>query len=582
MPNADKGNCMFKIFQKIGQSRWAVPAVLPSLILFNWVSSVIHYRFDLTEDKKFTISEPTKRILKSIDSPIRVTVLLKGDYPSGFRNLCQSSEYLLSEFRELAGKEFNYEIISPDEKIPGTPTTYADSLTSLGFMPINLTSQVKEGQQQQLVFPIAVIHHDNRMAPVYLYKGKTPFINFQELSGAESLLEYHFAEGIRMLTDTSRQVVGYAMGSGEPTPSEYRVFDLFQNLLTANYETYTLNLVSQPVIPAVFDVLLLVKPTLPFSDMVKLKLDQYVMNGGKLLVFIDRLNAEMDSLQVKNQVVAFDRELGIHDLLFKYGVRVNPDLIMDLQCDYLPFDVSGNGQFEFLPWNYFPRFESDYRHPINKDLGYVSGRFANSMDTTESAEIKKTVLLRTSDRTRTLASPAIISGSENVFLPDDEKYRKKNLPVAILLEGRFGSFYRNRLSSDLSDSLEKAGVSFKASCNRENKMIVVSDGDVPLNALANGNEPIPMGHNQFTLDSRLHFPYANRDFVKNCLDYLLDESGITGLKNKDFTIRLLDAKRKKDEKIFWQVFNLLMPVLMIILFGFILQWRRRAGYSKKM
>ncbi len=427
---------------------------------------------------------------------------------------------------------------------------------------------------------MAVIHYNNTMAPVYLYKGKTPFINFQELSGAESLLEYHFAEGIRMLTDTSRYVVGYATGNGEPLPSDYRVFDLFQNLLNPNYETYTLNLLTQPVIPDVFDVLMLVKPSFPFSDVVKLKLDQYVMNGGKLLIFMDRLHAEMDSLQVKNQVVAFDRELGIHDLLFRYGVRINPDLIMDLQCDFLPFDVSGNGQYEFLPWNYFPKFESDNRHPVNRDLGYVSGRFANSMDITESDDIRKTVLLSTSDRTRTLASPAIISGSENVYLPDDEKYRKKNLPVAVLLEGKFSSFFKNRLSSGFADTLQQMGAKFNAACIKENKLIVVSDGDIVFNSLANGSEPIPMGHNQYTLGTRLDFPYANRDFVKNCLDYLMDGSGIINLKNKDFAIRLLDATRKKNERLYWQVLNLLMPVLLIILSGFILQWRRRVSFRK--
>lgn len=571
---------MIHRMNKIWQGKWGTPILITLLLSINWLASVFHFRIDLTGDKKFTISEPTKKILGSLDEPVKIRVLLKGEYPSGFRNLSRSSEYLLSEFRELAGNKFTYEIISPDDKIPGSEVSYADSLTSLGYYPINLTSQVKTGEQQQLVFPMAVISYKNAMLPVHLYKGKTPFINFQELSSAESLLEYNFAEGMRLLTDTSRYVVGYATGNGEPVPPQYMVYDLFENLLKTNYEAYTLNLETQPVIPDVFNVLMLIKPYLPFSDLVKLKLDQYVMNGGKLMIFLDRLNAEMDSLQVKNQVVAYDRELDIHDMLFKYGVRINPDLIMDLQCDFLPFDVNGNGQFEFLPWNYFPRLESDNQHAINRDLGYVAGRFVNSIDTVESEGIRKTILLRSSDRSRTIASPAIISGQENVYAPEDEKFRKKHLPVAVLLEGRFSSFFKNRLSSSLQDSLKATGANYLSACREDNKMIVVSDGDIVFNSLMEGSEPLPMGYNVYTQGTKLDFPYANRDFVKNSLNYLMDQTGIIQLKNKEFTVRLLDVARKKEERMFWQVFNLLIPVLLIIVFGFILQWHRRYKFSK--
>ena len=203
------------------------------------------------------------------------------------------------------------------------------------------------------------------------------------------------------------------------------------------------------------------KPTILFTDEEKLKLDQYVMNGGKLLLFGDRLSAEMDSMQTKKgEVTAFDRDLKINDLLFNYGVRINADLLMDLQCDFLPFDVNGNGQFELLPWNYFPVMESKNNHPINKGLGFVSGQFVNSLDTVEAEGIKKTVILSSSANARTIGSPAVISNKENVNAPEDAKFKRSNIPTAILLEGKFRSMFANRLTQAMSDSLQQYNIPF--------------------------------------------------------------------------------------------------------------------------
>jgi ABC-2 type transport system permease protein len=302
------------------------------------------------------------------------------------------------------------------------------------------------------------------------------------------------------------------------------------------------------------------------------------MNGGKILWFIDRLNAEMDSLQVKNEVIAYDRELGLNDLFFKYGVRVNADLLMDLQCDYLPFDVNGNGQFELLPWNYFPVLESKSNHPVNKNLGFVAGQFVNSIDTVEAEGIKKTILLNSSANARTIGTPAIISGKENVNAPEDEKYRKANIPVAVLLEGKFRSLFANRLSQSMNDSLEAGGATFLPGNIKDNKMIVVADGDIILNAVVKGNQPIPMGMNRFTYGSQKEFPFANKDFLQNCLDYLIDASDLSEAKGKDYVVRLLDTKKVNANKNFWQVMNIVAPIALVILFALVFQWLRRRKY----
>ena len=295
-------------------------------------------------------------------------------------------------------------------------------------------------------------------------------------------------------------------------------------------------------------------------------------------MFVDKLNAEMDSLRIKNEVIAYDRGLELNDLLFKYGVRINSDLVMDLQSDRLPFDVNGNGQFEFLSWNYFPVFVSKSDHPINKNLGFISGKFVNSIDTVEADGIKKTVLLSSSSNARKISAPALISGKENVNAPEDEKFKTADIPVAVLLEGRFSSMFRNRLSQAMTDSLEKYGDDFQPQNITADKMIIVSDGDMVLNSVSK-NEPMPMGMNPFTYGSQYEYRFSNKDFLQNCLDYLINESGLSEAKEKDYTLRLLDTKKLAAQKTNWQLINIIGPIIVVILFAFIFQWIRKRKYS---
>ena len=547
------------------------------LILINIIASQWHARLDLTNEKRFTLSRPTKQLLKQVDDIVTVQVFLKGNYPSGFKQLATATEDILREFKEEAGNNIRYTFISPEDNIEGTEATFADSLSAMGMFPINLTSQVKEGQQQQFIYPVALVHYKDRSVPVLLYQGKTPLANFQELNSAEALLEYKLADAISKLTSTSRPLVAYTTGNGEPTG--YNVYDMVENTLKTNYNLATFNINTHPLIPAEIKALIIVKPTLVFTDDEKFKLDQYVMNGGRLMLFVDRLNAEMDSLQIKNEVIAYDRNLALNDLLFKYGARINPDLLMDLQCDYLPFDVSGNSQFELLPWNYFPVFESLSNHPINKNLGFVSGKFVNSIDTVEAEGIKKTILLTSSANARTISTPALISPLENVNAPEDEKFKKSNVPVAVLLEGVFQSLYANRVSKAMLDTMALTGAIFKKQGNEAGKIILVSDGDIVLNAVVKGNQPLSMGMNQYTYGTQQEFPFANRDFFQNCLDYLINENNLSEAKAKDYVARLLNSTKVKEEKSMWQVINIGIPVITVILFAVFFQWFRRRRFS---
>ena len=568
---------MKNIFAKIFNSKAWLPIILVILIAINWAASQWHNRVDFTNEKRFTLSSPTKKLLKKIDEPVIVDVFLKGNYPSGFKKLAASTGDLLQEFKEIAGNKLQYHFISPEDVVPGADVKYGDTLSAMGLYPINLTSQVKEGQQQQFVYPVALVHYKDQVIPVKLYQGKTPLINFKELNSAEALLEYKMADAISKITQKEKPVVAYLTGNGEP--EGYNVYDLVENTLKTDFKLFTFNPNTQPLIPQEFKVVVIVKPSQGFTDEAKFKLDQYVMAGGKILMFVDRLNAEMDSLQVKNEVIAYDRDLKLNDLLFRYGIRINADLVMDLQCDYLPFDVNGNGQFDLLPWNYFPVLDSKSNHPINKNLGFVAGKFVNSIDTLEAEGITKTILLSSSANARKIGTPALISGKENINAPQDDKFKTADIPVAVLLQGKFRSLFANRLSQSMNDTLQKYGAGFLSQCITDNKIIVVADGDIVLNAVVKGNQPIPMGMNQYTYGTQKEFPFANKDFLQNCLEFLINENGLSEAKSKDYVMRLLDSKKVREEKILWQIINIVAPILLVILFAIIFQWWRKRKYT---
>ena len=552
---------------------WLV--MIAVIIVVNFLASTFHKRIDLTNEKRFTISSPVKKILKNLDDAVEVTVFLKGNLPAGFKKLSTSAQELLEEFKEYSDGNVHYKLVSPEDKMPGTERTYGDTLSSLGLIPINLKVQLKAGEQSQYIYPAAIVYYQNKMQPVNLYSGTQTIITPPELNSAEALLEFKFADAIDKIIENTKPMVAYAVGNGEPIGPN--VYDLIENVLKKNYSLFTMNLETEPMIPDTFKLLVIVKPTIGFTDAEKLKIDQYVMRGGKLLCFIDRLEAEADSLRIKNQVVAYDRNLHLEDLFFRYGVRINPDLLMDLQCDFLPFNVNGKDQFEFLHWNYFPLFESKQNNVINKNVGLVAGRFVNSIDTVSAPGIKKTILLSSSANARTIETPALISGDENRNTPIDAAYTKKDLAAGVLLEGKFTSLFKNRVGQASMDSLEHYGTPFLSQNMADTKMIIIADGDVALNGISKG-ELLPMGLNSYTVGTQYEYQFANKEFVENCIEYLVNNRNLSEAKSKDYTLRLLDPKKMNEQRNFWQILNLVLPVLLIIFFGIIYQWWRKRKY----
>ena len=578
---------MKRSLEKIFASKFWWLMLLVILFAVNFLASSFHARFDLTKEKRYTLSKTTKDLMRSLDDNIQVDVFLKGEFPSGFRKLANSTEEFLGLMKERNSSRFHYRFISPLDEMPGSKTIYGDSLIGLGAVPINLTVQKKAGESSNIIFPVAVMHYKEKQLLVNLYPGASGKISQEEINSAEALMEYQFVKSLDKLTQTEKKGIAYATGNGEPVDS--RPYDLVQTL-KPDYQFGMLNLKTQPGIPRGVDLLLIVKPTELFAEEEKLKIDQYVMHGGKLIFFIDNLIAEQDSLSFKPETIAYDRNLNLTDLFFKYGCRINTDLVMDLQCDMIPLVVGGTidkPQFSFLHWNYFPLFAPGNNKVLNNSLGYVSGRFVNSIDTILSPGIQKNVLLSSSPNSRRISTPALISLNENKNVPEDEKFRQSGIPVALLLQGKFTSLYRNRISQAQKDSLAAHGANYQSESVADNKIIVVADGDIVLNDISPDTGPLPMGWNKYTYREfqnqteygKAFIPAANREFLLNCIEYLVNNSAISETRNKDIVLRLLDSQKIKNQKNTWQLINIAAPVAIILLLGFIYQQIRKRKYA---
>ena len=582
---------MKNLFDKILASKLGWLWLLLCLFLINFLASAFHSRVDLTKEKRYTLSTATRNLLLALDDKVQIDVFLKGEFPAGFRKLANSTEEFLQLLKDRNGANISYRFISPEEKMPGSQVSYGDSLINLGATPINLTVQKKTGESSNIIFPVALMQYKGKQSLVNLYPAARREISQIEINSAEALMEYQFAIALDKLTQERIPLIVYATGNGEPT--DYRVIDIEQTM-TKDYRFGPFD-INKDSIPAQTDVLMIVKPSQTFTEEEKFKIDQFVMNGGKLLCFIDNLFAEQDSLAYKPETIAYDRNLNLTDLFFRYGLRINTDLVMDLQCDMIPFVVGGstdNPQYEFLHWNYFPLFTPAGSQSLNKNLGYIASRFANSIDTIKVDGISKTPLLVSSANSRSISTPALISLNENKNTPEDEKFKRNAIPVAMMLEGKFSSLYKNRATREQLDSLSRRGGQF-VPLSQENKMIVVADGDIVLNDfIPSGGPnsqpvPLPMGWNKYTYGeyqkqseyAKLFIPVANREFLLNCIEYLVNDPAISQTRNKDIVLRLLDSKKIEDKKTFWQFINIGFPVLLVILFGLIYQQVRKRKYA---
>jgi gliding-associated putative ABC transporter substrate-binding component GldG len=396
------------------------------------------------------------------------------------------------------------------------------------------------------------------------------------LNNAEALMEFKIARAIMLLQRDTVPVVGYLTGNGEPL--DYSVYDLVENVLRKDYFFKLLPIDSVGFIPQEFKAVVIAKPTQAFSRTQRLKIDQYVMRGGKVIWAIDQLYASMDSLQRSNgSFVAYDQGLELDEQLFKYGVRINRDLVQDLESDKVPSVVGSIGnqpQIELLPWPYAPLLRNTTGHPIAKNLDFISASFPQSIDTIATPGIKKQILLSTSDYARNLQTPALVEWRSIKTEQDLQLFNKQQLPIAVLLQGKFGSAFSNRLSKDEMDLLSASGTPFMSTSVSDNSMVVISDGDLVLNPVNEQEGPLAMGMNGYTRQ-----PFANRDFISNVLFYLTGGEDVIAARSKIFRLRLIDKEKIENEKLFWQGLNTVLPLLLLLIFYFINSFYRQKKYA---
>ena len=559
----------------------------------SWLSSFVRYRADLTAEKRFSLSNPTVDLLNNLDTPVTIHVFLSGELPSDYKKLSNATEDMLQQMRDVSRNNVRYIFEKPGEGLPDSSRDQLyDSLSKMGVVIENTeaVSSSKGKATTQVIFPAALVYYKNaRPLAVDLRSSRKIFKPFNVLNqepqedaeatrnAAEALLEFKFSSAIEKLSRKTVPSIAYLIGNGEPGPQH--VADLIQSLRN-EYRLGIFDLKQSFPQPDQVNALLIVKPTQPFTQEDKLKIDQYVMHGGKVLWFVDKLYAELDSLMHnQNGFVAFDRNLNLDDILFRYGVRINGDLLQDLNCAKIPLvygqNPDGSPKMQRHPWPYYPFLTAPNNNGIAKNLERVLPIFPSSLDTVKAEGIKKTLLLTTDTNTRTLRSPAMVTVNGGVKDEADfQTFNKSHVPVAVLLEGKFSSLFTNRLTADLQDSLQKqSGMPFVAS-SKQTAQIVSSDADLVTNAISETEGPLPMGMIPFE-----NYRFGNREFFLNCVDYLIGNSGIFQTRNKEYTLRLLDKQKVETQKLLWQWINVAGPVLIVLIFGMIFLWRRRQQYG---
>lgn len=568
----------FQKNKKKNITRFVMIAVM--LLLFNIISSRLHVRVDATAEKRFSLSEPTKKLLKGLKETVVIEVYLKGTFPAGFKKLSESTKDLLQQFKEYGNGRVKFSFINPlEDKTDKEIKEVITQLANKGVNPVNLQVQSDDGRSEKIIFPAAKIAYNQKETAINLLESHLSMTPQEKLNNSEAMLEYKFASAIKFLIEPDRKKVAYIVGHGEELGAN--TFDMLSNL-EKYYDVDTVDLTQNIDIGRFYTAAILCKPSQAFDEKNKFKIDQYVMQGGKLLLCLDMLHFSMDSLRYVDASLAMDYGLNLEDLLFKYGVRINPDFIEDYQqSNPIPVTVGMMGNqpdIQLLPWSYFPFSISTSKHPIVNNLDAVMFMYANSVDTIADPEIKKTILLTSSNRSRRVPSPVRISLSNLKFKPQAEMFKEKNIPMAVLMEGKFKSIYANRIDENFvkiyKDSLKKP---YRTDCERENKIIVVGDGDVFLNDYNTSRGPLECGFYKFT-EQR----FANKTFILNCMEYLTDDYGLLEARNKNLTLRLLDTAKVKKQKMQWQLLNIALPAFLLLIFGSGYFFFRRKKYEGKV
>lgn len=545
------------------------------IVMLNLAGHFVFKRFDLTADKRYTLSQTSLNIVADVKEPLYIDVFLEGDFPGEFKKLQTETQQLLEEYKSQ-NSNIIFQFVNPLEN-EEEKDSIMQSFVQRGLTPVNVTVNDKGQQTQEVVFPWAIATCGNRSVKVPLLKNMLGASTAEKVVSSVQHLEYAFANAINTVSKAKQKKVVIINGNGE---LEDRYIADFIKTVRDNYfiAPFTLDSVSKTPVQTLehlkkYDLAIIAKPTEAFSDQEKQVLDQYLVNGGKTIWLVDQVNMEIDSLYNETGTnLAFPRDLNLNDMFFKYGIRIRPDLIKDLVATPIILETGepGSGtQKVQLPWYLSPMIypSQDTNNPIVTNLDGIKFQFTSPIEPLKN-EIKKTILLQSSQYSKLIGAPFEVSlrmASEE--LGPRDFIGSGNYPVAVLLEGKFHSVYENRI-------LPFKDARFKT-IGKYSKMIVISDGDVIKNQLDKNGREVELG-----LDQRTGILYANKDFMMNCVNYLLDDNGLINIRSKEVNLPILDKEKVYASYTQSQVITVAVPIVILLLFGVVFTFLRKRKYSK--
>ena len=543
------------------------------LLVLNTIGSFFFFRFDLTKDKRYTLSPTSLQIIEQVKNPLYIKVYMKGELPAEFKRLQLETRQMLEEFQGY-NSNIVFEFIDPLED----EATSMDNIKELyrkGLTPINISVDDKGKQSQAMVFPWAIAIYDNKEVNIPLLKNIMGASTTDKVIGSVQHLEYSIADALNKITKEKQKKIAIIKGNGELHEAYIAKF-LLQTKESYHIGPFTLDSVTKQPINTLealkkYDLAIIAKPTEAFSESEKQVLDQYIVNGGKTIWLMEQVVAEMDSLySPTGSAMAFSRDLNLNDFFFKYGVRIYPDLIKDEQGSPIKLATGEQGsatQFQEFNWKFAPQVYPQRKHPIVKNLGGIKFDFANAIDTLKNG-IKKTVLLQSSLYSKRIGTPTEINlNSVNEETTPADYLNKGTIPLAVLLEGNFHSMFENRVLAFDQTNFQASG--------KSGKMIVISDGDVIKNQLDKNLLPVELGY-----DQRSGNLYDNKDFLMNCVNYLLDDTGLINIRSKDLDLPLLDKEKVYENYTYIQFLTIGLPIVILAAFGFLFTFLRKRKYSR--
>lgn len=543
------------------------------LVILNLAGHFLYKRFDLTADKRYTLSQTSLNIVAEVKEPLYIDVFLEGDFPGEFKKLQTETQQLLEEFKSQ-NSNIIFQFVNPLEDEDAKEKTM-QSFLERGMTPVNVTVNDKGQQTQEVVFPWAVATCGNRSVKVPLLKNMMGASTAEKVVSSVQHLEYAFANAINSVSKAKQKKVAVIQGNGEL--HDVLMADFIKSVKDNYYiGPFTLDSVAKSPIESLkylkkYDLAIIAKPTEAFTDEEKQVLDQFVITGGKTIWLIDQVNMEMDSLYNQSgSNLAFSRDLNLNDMFFKYGIRIRPDLIFDLQNTPIALATGGQGsatQYTQYPWFYSPLIYPTLKNPIVSNLDGIKFQFTSPIEPLNNS-INKTVLLQSSQYSKLVGTPAEINLKIVAARPDQKDFvGTGNYPVAVLLEGKFHSVYENRVLPFKDTSFKNSG--------KEGKMIIISDGDVVRNQLDKNFQPLELGYDKWTNNL-----YANKEFMMNCVNYLLDDNGLINIRSKEVNLPILDKEKVYTSYTQSQVITVAVPIIILLLFSVLFTFLRKRKYSK--